>query len=147
MIPAGRVLGFDLGERRIGVAVTDSSQAVAMAAATITRSGDEAADHGAMAGLVDEYEAVGVVVGLPLSLSGKPGPSAERVLEEVERLRVSLGVQVEMVDERFTTTVAASGLRASGRPARRQRNFIDAAAAAELLQTWLARRSATVGEV
>lgn len=140
MIPAGRVVGIDLGSRRIGLAVSDSGQSVATPASVITRSGDPAVDHKAVASVVEEYGAVGAVVGLPLSLSGASGPAAEAVREEVEALAGALRVEVETVDERFTTRVASSVMRSTGRKARRQRDVIDAAAAAELLQTWLSRR-------
>ena len=146
MIPAGRVVGIDLGSRRIGVAVSDSGQSVATPVTTIERSGDREADHRALGALVEEYGAVGVVVGQPLSLSGSPGPAAAVVQEELGALREVMPVEVDTVDERFTTRVAASALRAGGRKARRQRELIDAAAAAELLQTWLSRRRATVAD-
>lgn len=146
MIPAGRVIGIDLGSRRIGLAVSDSGQTVATPTAVITRSGDTAVDHKAVASVVEEYGAVGAVVGLPLSLSGSSGPAAAAVREEVEALGDMLRVEVETVDERFTTRVASSAMRAAGRKARRQRDVIDAAAAAELLQTWLSRRQAAVGD-
>ena len=144
MIPAGRVVGIDLGSRRIGLAVSDSAQTVATPVRAVTRSGDTESDWRQIASVIEEYGAVGVVVGVPLSLSGSPGPAAATALDEARKLREALGVEVETIDERFTTTVAASGLRASGRKARRQRDVIDAAAAAELLQTWLARRQAAV---
>lgn len=146
MIPAGRVVGVDLGSRRIGVAVSDSGQSVATPVTTIVRSGDMQADHQALSAVVDEYGAVGVVVGVPVSLSGSTGPAAASVNEEVLALRGALAVEVDTIDERFTTRVASAGLLAAGRRARRQRDVIDAAAAAELLQTWLSRRRATVGD-
>jgi putative Holliday junction resolvase len=142
MIPAGRVIGVDLGSRRIGVAVSDSAQSVATPVTAIQRSGDRRTDHRALAAVVHEYGAVGVVVGLPLSLSGSSGPSAMAANEEIVTIREVLPVEVETVDERFTTRVASAGLRAAGRKARRQREVIDAGAAAELLQTWLSRRRA-----
>lgn len=144
MIPAGRVVGVDLGSRRIGLAVSDSAQTVATPVGAVTRTGDADSDRRQIASVVEGYGAVGVVVGLPLSLSGDAGPAAAGALDEVRRLRDVLGVEVETVDERLTTTVAAAGLRASGRKAKRQRDVIDAAAAAELLQTWLSRRRAAV---
>ena len=146
MIPAGRVVGVDLGSRRIGLAVSDSGQSVATPVTTITRSGDLQADHEALAAVVHDYGAVGVVVGLPVSLSGSSGPAAEAVNQEVASLRERLVVDVETVDERFTTSVASAGLRSAGRRGKRQREVIDAAAAAELLQTWLSRRRATASE-
>jgi putative Holliday junction resolvase len=142
VIPStGRVVGVDLGARRIGVAVTDAGQRVATGAVTLERRGDQAADHQALAQLVSDYGAVGVVVGLPFSLSGRVGPAAEGVLDEVARLRASVGVEVVTEDERLTTRAAAKALRASGSRRRDRRNVIDQSAAAVLLQNWVERRS------
>jgi putative Holliday junction resolvase len=135
----GRLLGLDLGSRRIGVAVTDSGRAVATGVATVARTGDPGRDHAAIATLVEEYGAVGVVVGMPYSLDGRVGPAAAAVLEEVTALREALRVEVDTVDERLTTVAAAGALRASGRRGRRARAVIDQAAAAVLLQTWIDR--------
>lgn len=136
----GRVVGIDLGSRRIGVAVTDSAQLVATGATVVRRSGDRGADHRALAELVVDYGAVGVVAGLPVSLSGAIGPAAAAVLQEVDELRHALPVEVETVDERLTTRTAARGLHAAGRRARDHRPVIDQAAATVLLQTWVERR-------
>jgi putative pre-16S rRNA nuclease len=142
VIPStGRVVGVDLGGRRIGVAVTDSDQRVATGVATLARRGDQAMDHQALALLVADYDAVGVVVGLPVSLSGRVGPAAGAVLDEIARMRASVGVEVVTEDERLTTRAAAEGLRASGTPRSRHRNVIDQSAAAVLLQNWVERRS------
>ena len=142
MIAEGRVIGLDLGSRRIGVAVTDSQQTVATPVVTIHRSGSRAEDHRAIASVVAEYEAVGAVVGLPVSLSGAVGPAAQAVLAEVEELSAALPVEVETVDERLTTVAATGSLQALGIDGRRRRHVIDQAAASELLQTWLDRRKA-----
>ncbi|HLH47418.1 MAG TPA: Holliday junction resolvase RuvX, partial [Acidimicrobiales bacterium] len=117
----GRVIGLDLGSRRIGVAVSDGDQRLATSVATVQRGGDPVADHRALAALVGDYEAVGVVVGLPRSLSGAVGPAARAALDEVAALRSSLDVPVDTEDERLTTVTAAAALRAGGRSARRAR--------------------------
>jgi putative holliday junction resolvase len=137
----GRVLGIDLGSRRVGVAVTDGDQRLATSLTTLHRSGDRPREHRALADLASEYEAVGVVFGLPRSLSGQLGPAAQGVLAEVEALGQVLAVPTDTVDERLTTVAAASALHASGRVARRQRSVIDQVAAAVLLQSWLDRRA------
>ena len=142
MIPDGRVVGLDLGSKRIGIAVTDSAQNVATGVAMLVRGQTHGEDHRAIAGLIEDYGAVGAVVGVPVSLSGHIGAAATAVLEEVEELRSVLDVVVETVDERLTTVAAAGALRAAGRNVREQRNLIDQAAAAELLQTWVERRKA-----
>jgi putative Holliday junction resolvase len=79
LIPAaGRVLGVDLGTARVGVAVSDGAQRLATGATRVDRVRDRSREHRALAAVVAEYGAVGVVVGLPLSLSGAHGPVALR---------------------------------------------------------------------
>lgn len=141
MSAPGRLLGLDLGSRRIGVAVTDAGRMVATAVATIERSGDPARDHRAIAAAAAEYEVTGVVVGVPYSLSGQAGPAATAVLEEVAEMRRTLGYEVEVVDERLTTVAAAGALRASGRKGRQARKVIDRTAAAVLLQSFIDRQA------
>ena len=145
MIPQGRVIGLDLGSARIGVAVTDSGQRLATGVDRIDRSGDRSTDHAAVALLVEEYEAVGVVVGLPLSMSGRAGSAARAISQEVAELRRMLAVDVDTVDERLTTVSAARDLKAAGRKARDQRGVIDQTAAAVLLQSWVDRRRSEQG--
>lgn len=140
MIGEGRLLGIDLGSRRIGVAVSDSARTVATGVATLERSGDRRRDHAAIGAVAAEYGAVGIVVGVPYSLSGATGPAAAAVLEEVEELRGATAVRVDLVDERLTTAAAAGALRAGGRRAKAARAVIDRTAAAVILQTWLDRR-------
>ncbi len=125
------------------MAVTDSGQTVATGVTVVERTGDQRHDHAAVTALVEEYQAVGVIVGVPYSLSGDPGPAATAALAEAEELRRALGVDVETVDERLTPVAAAGALRASGRDARRSRGVIDQTAAAMLLQTWIDRRART----
>lgn len=142
---AGRVLGFDLGSRRIGVAASDSDQALAVGVDTVVRTGDPAADRRRLVTLLDEYEAVGVVVGLPLGLDGGHGPAAVAAEEEAGQLCSLTSVPVVTHDERLTTVSAAAALRAGGRKARQQKGVIDRTAAAVLLQSWLdGRRAARI---
>jgi putative pre-16S rRNA nuclease len=139
-----RVLGVDLGARRIGLAATDPGWILASPHATIERADDPAVDHRAIVGAATELGADRIVVGLPRSLSGAEGPAARAVLAEVSAigdLARPLGIEVETYDERFTTMIAQQGLRAANvrRGARRraQREQVDAAAAAVILQSWL----------
>jgi putative Holliday junction resolvase len=136
-------VGIDLGTKRIGIAVCDQDQRVATAATTILRCGDVAADHRAIAELVGEYGAVGVVVGLPKSLAGGLGAAGAASVEEADRLAEVLGVPVATIDERFTTVSAQQALRRGGYRSRRQRQVVDQVAAAVLLQSWLDRRGRT----
>lgn len=134
-----RVLGIDLGSRRIGVAVSDPGGVLASPVTVLPRSGDRSADHRAIAALAAEWEAGRVVVGLPLSLDGSMGPAARAAAEEADALAGVVGVPVEVADERLTTVTADRAMReaAPRKGARDRRRTIDAAAAAVLLQTWL----------
>jgi putative Holliday junction resolvase len=135
-----RALGVDLGTRRIGLAISDSAGKVATPVGTIFRSGDRGRDHQAIAEAVAEWGAEAVVVGLPLSLDGSVGVAAQAVLDEVTALSEIVDVGVNTVDERFSTVTAARQLQTAGMRGRKQRNVVDQAAAAVLLQAWLDQR-------
>jgi putative Holliday junction resolvase len=132
-----RVLGIDLGSKRIGVAVSDPTRTLASPVTVLERSGDSVADRRAIRRLVVEHEAEKVVVGLPTSLSGEPGPAAKAALTEVVALSDELGIPVLAWDERFTTVIADRGMASGGRNSKQRRATIDAAAAAVMLQSWL----------
>jgi len=132
-----RVVGIDLGSRRIGVAVSDASATLASPYEVVARSGDVSLDHGRLAAIVNEMEAGLVVVGLPLSLDGSVGPAAAAALAEVEVLREALDVAVETHDERFTTVTADRSMMARKMKAPARRKVVDQVAAAVMLQGWL----------
>lgn len=132
----GRVLALDLGEARIGVALSDPDRAVALPAGTIKAAGG-VEDLKSVARMVAETGAVEVVVGHPLSLSGEPGPAARRAEEFAQGLRLMLRVPVHLQDERLSTAEAERGLRAAGASGRRRREVVDQAAATVILQAFL----------
>jgi len=135
-----RVVGVDLGTRRVGLARSDPSGRLASPWRVLHRTGDRTADRRALAEAVQEAEAATVVVGMPLSLDGRRGPAAQRAETEIAILRAALEphhIAVETVDERMSTVRAQAALRAAGVRGRRHRDVIDAAAAAVLLQAWL----------
>lgn len=144
------MLGVDLGERRIGLACSDPSGTLASPLRTVVRSGDPDADRAAVVAAAEEVGATVIVVGLPRSLSGREGPAARGARAEAaalaERAEAAGGIRVELHDERFTTREAQQALRAGGRRARDQRDHIDAAAAAVMLQSWLDGHRARVGD-
>jgi putative Holliday junction resolvase len=141
-----RVLGVDLGERRIGLACSDPSGVLASPLRAVVRSGDADADRAAVVAAAEEVGAQVIVVGLPRSLSGREGPAARGARAEAaalaERAEAAGGITVELHDERFTTREAQQALRAGGKRAREQRDHIDAAAAAVMLQSWIDTRRA-----
>jgi putative Holliday junction resolvase len=115
----GRVVGLDLGARRIGVAVSDSARSLATARTVFERSGTLARDFAQIALIVEECDANLVVVGLPLSLNGEVGPAARATLDEIANLRRSLKVPVEAFDERLSTVEALSRREARKAPSSR----------------------------
>jgi putative holliday junction resolvase len=138
-----RVLGVDLGARRIGLALSDPLRVLAGPLTVLERTGDRAADHAAILRQAAENEASVIVVGLPLSLStGRAGPAARATLEEVTELSERAGtcdppVAVETYDERLTTVTAQRSLAYGGVRARDRRSLVDKVAAAVMLQSWL----------
>ena len=136
-----RILALDFGERRIGVALSDAGEFLATPLTTI-RSHSPASDVAEVLRLAAEHEAGEIVVGLPYSLSGQVGPQARLVTGFIERLSASSPVNVTSWDERFSSQEAERLLRESGRRPSRQRDKVDAAAAAVILQSYLDSRSA-----
>nr|HID12730.1 Holliday junction resolvase RuvX [Anaerolineae bacterium] len=133
-----RILGLDVGERRVGIAVSDPTGTVARPLQTLAR-GSREEDFAVIAALVAEHDVRLIVVGRPLSLDGAEGPQARRVTRYAEALAASLPVQVISWDERFTTVTAEEILRRSRKKKRRARTKgeVDAIAAAVILQSYL----------
>jgi putative holliday junction resolvase len=137
-----RVIGIDLGTKRIGIATSDRSGTLASPLVVLQRTGDRRRDHARIRDLVVEEEAERVVVGLPLSLDGSIGPAARAAVSEAEALASVVEVPVETFDERLTTVTAHQNLQMLDvrGPARRQ--VVDKVAAAVMLQAWLDGRRA-----
>jgi len=134
-----RLLALDLGEARIGVALSDESETLATGLPTI-RSVGPRKDAQAIVALVHERGVGEVVVGMPYRLDGSVGPQGEKVAAFAERLRRSLKVPVVLRDERLTSVEADERLAAAGIRRRDRRERIDRAAAALLLQEYLDER-------
>lgn len=132
----GRILALDVGERRIGVAVSDETRTLARPLTAVTR-GSRREDFERVARLAAEQGAERIIAGYPRSLSGEEGAQARRVRRYVEALATTLTVPVELVDERYTTVEATERLRDANRRRLRDRGQLDAAAAAVLLQDYL----------
>ncbi|HSJ51134.1 MAG TPA: Holliday junction resolvase RuvX [Actinomycetota bacterium] len=134
----GRVLGLDLGDARIGVAISDDDRRLAVPLGTV-RTGAPG-DLKAIAGLVREHGASLVVVGHPLLLSGEAGERAHHAERFAEALRGFLEVPVELHDERLSTVEAERSLRDAGVRGPDRRRVVDRSAAAVILQSWLDAR-------
>ena len=141
MTGVGRVLGLDLGSKRVGVAISDRSGTIASPFMVLQRSGSLRRDHEAIARLVTEEECERVVVGLPLSLDGSLGRAAQSALDEASRLATVVGVPVETYDERLTTVSADRALIEAKMRADARRRVVDKVAAAVMLQAWIDRQN------
>jgi putative Holliday junction resolvase len=142
----GRILGIDLGEVRIGLALSDPAGIFAQPIEPLVRRG-ERKDLDALARLVGEHEVTGAVVGLPLLLSGARGPKAVAAREFAERLARRLAtVPVELWDERLTTVEAERTMIAADVDRRRRRQSLDSVAAALILSSFLDARAAARSE-
>ena len=134
----GRVLGVDLGSRRIGLALSDPGRAIASPLSVLARAKAQVEDHRSIVAVARENEAVAIVVGLPISLSGGLGPAARATLEEVEALQGIAGdLPVEVYDERLTTITAERSLNEARMSRDARRRVVDKVAAAVMLQSWL----------
>ncbi|HYK82336.1 MAG TPA: Holliday junction resolvase RuvX [Gemmatimonadales bacterium] len=137
---AGRLLGVDWGERRIGLALTDESQLLARPLATLTRRAGKRFPLRPLLALLEEHAAAGVVVGLPLAPDGSEGAAAvaaRRVAADIARRS---GRPVALWDERFSTARALEAVREMGGSTRGRKAAVDALAAALLLQHYLDAR-------
>jgi putative Holliday junction resolvase len=135
-VSVGPVLGIDLGDARIGVAISDPERRVAVPVGTV-HVGQPPGELVAIEALVRERGATLVVVGLPLSLRGERGSRAGHAVSFAEALRSVVEVPVELHDERLSTVEAERALADAGTRGRQRRRAVDASAAAVILQAWL----------
>ena len=134
-----RLLGLDLGERRIGVAVTDVDETMAFPERVLERRTAKQ-DRKMILDLVRELAVDRVVMGLPLTMDGESGPNAERARSFGAFLARVLPVPIEYQDERLSTVEAEERLRLSGAGPNRRKARIDAAAAAVILEDYMRER-------
>lgn len=131
----GRVLGLDLGDARIGVAISDDRRRIAVPLGTV-RTGAPA-DVKAIADLVRGHDVTLVVIGHPLHLSGDAGERAHHAERFAEALDAFLDVPVLLQDERLSSVEADRALRQAGASGRERRRTVDRSAATVILQAWL----------
>ncbi len=132
-----RVIGIDLGSKRIGIALSDTDLTVATPLDVVERSGNVEKDHIAILKITDEWEVQKIIVGLPISLDGTLGPSAQSVMDEIKMLRGVTDIPIETHDERFTTVTAEQILLQQNVKRDKKKRVIDKVAAAIILQGWI----------
>ncbi len=137
LFPAtGRVMALDWGARRIGVAMSDATRLLATPLTVLTYRASKRLPLGPFLTLVEAEEPVGLVIGLALDDAGQEGVSAAAARTMAATFATRAALPVAWVDESYSTITAAD-LLAAVSPRRPQRDRIDAAAAAVLLQSWL----------
>jgi putative holliday junction resolvase len=134
-----RVLALDIGEKRIGVAVSDPSGTVATPLVVLDAA-RAFGDGRELVKLARDYEAELVVVGLPLSMDGTEGPQAKRVRSAAARLAGFLQVPFDFFDERLSSAEASKSMASAGVSSRDRRVNVDMVAAAIFLQSYLDSR-------
>ncbi len=135
----GRILGFDFGDRRIGVALSDPLGVTAQPLTTLERASWKN-DLGRIGDLVRQHEVVRIVVGMPLSMDGGRNERVRLTEEFMDRLRDKTGLPVEPWDERLTTVQAERTLLEGDVSRAGRRRAIDRLAAVILLQAYLDAR-------
>lgn len=135
----GRLVCFDVGERRIGIAVSDLLGITAQPVETYTRTGKLEEDYRYLANLIKEQEAVKLVVGLPKNMNNTLGFKAEKIQQFVEGLREYLpeGFAVDWIDERLTTVQAENVLLEANVSRKKRKKVIDKIAAVFMLQAYM----------
>lgn len=131
-----RLMGLDVGDRRIGVAVSDAMGMTAQPVLTLVRR-NRREDLKSLARIVRKYGCVGIVVGNPLYMSGDQSPQAGKAQDFARLVGEETGLPVHLWDERLTTTEAHRHLHAAGRPGAGHKSVIDQVAAVLILQGYL----------
>ncbi len=128
-----RLIGLDPGTKTIGVAICDSAHMVATPLQVIRR-GKQAADFAAIRKIIDETQAGGIVVGMPLNMDGTSGPRAQSVRAFQRSLERAFDLPMAFIDERLSTSAVERSLISQDVSRRRRAEVIDAHAAAYILQ-------------
>ena len=137
----GRILGLDVGARRIGIAVSDPLGITAQGLPTLHRR-NRRHDHSELRKMVREYEVSEIVVGNPLRMSGQTGVQAEKMAAFAEQIEQELSLPVHLWDERLSTAEAHRLLDETGIRNARRKQVIDKMAAVLILQSFLDARVA-----
>ncbi|MEN3004410.1 Holliday junction resolvase RuvX [Dehalobacterium formicoaceticum] len=132
-----RIMGLDVGERTIGIAVSDPLGWTAQGVDTIRRKGDLKEDLDHLKLVLDEYGVEEIVVGLPKNMNGTLGPSAVRAQEIADVIAQETGLPIKMWDERLSTMAAEKTLLEGNVSRAKRKKVIDKMAAVIILQSYL----------
>lgn len=133
-----RIMGLDVGDRTIGVAVSDLLMITAQGVTTIKRTNLKN-DINELKKIIEEYKVTIIVSGLPKMLDGTVGIQGEKVLEFLEKLKKHVDLPIELEDERFTTTISEKMLIEADVKRKKRKEVIDKLAAVQILTTYMQR--------
>jgi putative pre-16S rRNA nuclease len=137
--PAGRVLGLDVGSRRIGIAVSDPLGITAQGLETLQRQ-NKRQDMAALERVIRDHQVREIVVGLPLRMSGAEGTQSEKMQAFADDLRKRFRLPVHLWDERLTSAEANRLLRETDMSIEKRAKAVDRMAAVLILQAWMEKR-------
>ena len=132
-----RYLGIDYGTKRVGIAISDGLGLMARPLEVVARTDVVSR----VEDIVSSYDVTGLIIGLPTALGGHEGESAEGARSLGEELATATGLEVEYVDEKFTSRMAEEALLDTGMKRRKRRETVDKVAAAIILQEYLDKRA------
>lgn len=133
-----RYVAFDIGDKRIGVAISDPFNTYALPSQTYFRKGFEA-DVAALAEIAKQKGATAIICGLPVNFDGSAAIQTEKTQRFIEALKTHTKIPVICEDERFTTKMAHETLISEGMRREKRKNYVDALAAANILDGYLAK--------
>ena len=129
-------LALDIGEARVGIAVSDATGTLAMPVKVLPAQ-EVLGNARSFRYIIEDYEPDVLVCGRPETLAGEDGPQAERVMEAGRKIARATGLPLEFIDERLSSREAKRILREQGLSEREMRGKVDSVAASLFLQTWL----------
>ncbi len=129
-------LALDIGEARVGIAVSDATGTLAMPVKVLPAQ-EVLGNARSFRYIIEDYEPEVLVCGRPETLAGEDGPQAQRVIEAAEKIARATGLPLEFIDERLSSREAKRILREQGLSEREMRGKVDSVAASLFLQTWL----------
>lgn len=139
MVEMERYVAFDIGDKRIGVAVSDPFNTYALPSHTYFRKGFKE-DVAALAAIAAEKGATAIVCGLPVNFDGSEAVQTEKTRRFIDALKEATALPVLCEDERFTTMMAHETLISEGMRREKRKNYVDALAAANILDGFLNKR-------
>ncbi len=135
-----RALALDIGEVRVGIAVSDPAGRVASPVCVLPAA-EVLAHASTFRRVLDDWEPEILVCGRPKTMAGEDGPQAQRIMDQAEKIAAACGLDLEFVDERLSSAEAKRILREQGMSEKTMRGKVDMVAASLFLQSWLDARN------